>query len=992
MRKSAKLIFILAVSGILAACQVNAPSSSASSESITITSTDPSTDPSGDTSDTSDSSDTSDPTSVDPSTEPSSSEPGWPVPVTSTLNVYNAAIQIGYAAWKYDKTITVDSLIAAAKALDSELSDSAPDATAKLTERDLVLLVYCAFRDVVPEHIGARTYAGYYYDLSKLTLKDTTKDSGTYTAIEWLQSIGVFTTRSTFKFNAKTAAKQSALDAFVDRLHAYIGGSLQDDFFSTVNHDYLYDENPYRFADATHATKINAEEIVIETASGTAKLLPGDLPANAETVDTDAQTGEGDMDIVINNMSQADGKACFVNGKGYFYNKNAASLRSITVKGADSYDWIVTAGDYKNPHNHHIDPTFNDDGTIFFDLTGYSFFKFKARGEFNVYGTNLIPQGPINDWAYSLYDAVPEAKNFAETYLDQESRVAGNANGIVDYLRPFLEAANIQEYIAALKDSIVNDGYCVLWEKLEYGDYAWKYGDSDDSTVYRTSYVATPFSFTNGASSVREGSTGFNESVERFAPIFQEVLGGEEGVGRHYAEEYTRFKYNFAVEYAKRSDDQGKYYNAEAKDDPYGDNFNFYQFLAGTGLADPSWVLFNDAAAIKSILSLFSDEYLDCLKGFTVWQTLQHYTLCLPNTEAAMKWAYNDGYSNEVEMLSDENNFAYYALPYIGGNLVNYYSTTPEYEAKTDAVIAVLADLKEAMSDRIDAQEWLSAEGKVTAHAKLDSCRYSIAGRNSDGTKYVYAAPEYKSKAEGGSLRGNMGIYDGYLWNERASLIGRDWSLAESGDRFFNYAYTVDPLTANAFFLPSGNGIDITMGYLAAYLGIDEMDEPMKLSSYGWVVGHELSHGFDANGMKYDKDGINNEGLFSADDVNAYNSRLAGVISLYDSTEVLANQLTSGKTVNTEAVADITGLELCMDIAKKYENFDYEEFFVAGAENFAHYASQYTYTSQLASDEHPFGRARVNCAYRCIDEFYETFGIREGDNMYIAPEGRPTVW
>ena len=81
-----------------------------------------------------------------------------------------------------------------------------------------------------------------------------------------------------------------------------------------------------------------------------------------------------------------------------------------------------------------------------------------------------------------------------------------------------------------------------------------------------------------------------------------------------------------------------------------------------------------------------------------------------------------------------------------------------------------------------------------------------------------------------------------------------------------------------------------------------------------------------------------------------------------------------------------------MGMAKSIPNFDYAKYFESAAKNFAAYASQTVYGSELAGDEHPFGRVRVNQSFKVLDEFYSTFGIGEKDAMYVSPAERVYVW
>ena len=111
-----------------------------------------------------------------------------------------------------------------------------------------------------------------------------------------------------------------------------------------------------------------------------------------------------------------------------------------------------------------------------------------------------------------------------------------------------------------------------------------------------------------------------------------------------------------------------------------------------------------------------------------------------------------------------------------------------------------------------------------------------------------------------------------------------------------------------------------------------------------------------------------------------------------DSIVVFGDYNCIGTNIDTEMVADITGLQCALRMASKVDGFNYDKFFTKYAQinaNLAIYSSELT---NLLQDEHPRDYLRTNVPVQQFDEFYETYDVREGDNMYLAPEDRLLIW
>ena len=99
-----------------------------------------------------------------------------------------------------------------------------------------------------------------------------------------------------------------------------------------------------------------------------------------------------------------------------------------------------------------------------------------------------------------------------------------------------------------------------------------------------------------------------------------------------------------------------------------------------------------------------------------------------------------------------------------------------------------------------------------------------------------------------------------------------------------------------------------------------------------------------------------------------------------------------GSNIDTEMVADMTGLQCALRMASKIDNFDYDKFFTKYAQMNASLEVYSNELSVLTQDAHPLNYSRTNVPVQQFEEFYDTYDIKEGDGMYLAPEDRLVIW
>ena len=608
--------------------------------------------------------------------------------------------------------------------------------------------------------------------------------------------------------------------------------------------------------------------------------------------------------------------------------------------------------------------------------------------------SSLISQKNINDWAKSFYEEVPEAKAFESTYFDMDRRVKGDASGLAEAIRSLTDVETIGEFIGALKKMVEDTGYCPLWESTEYGKQSPVIGGTEHNVYCVT---ATSYSNTATSASIAPGEEDYKSSVTRFAPIFADVMGYTDIQAKQWATRYTDFKYQFALRREANKSlskklfvpEQGKIYGDE------NDGINLYQFLLDLGVNDPKWFLFADACDAQSLFDLFSQEHLPELQGLAVWQMLEHFTPCLPDGNAVMAWAHSGGGRHDEEGLASDSYYGNYVIPYVANNLANHYLATPEFDEDLETIHGLIADLRTAFSGRAKkaSTTWGSVSVEAKVNTKLNNIVSYVGGADDEGNKHAYLDMDFASKEEGGTLYGNLAVFANAEFDAYTKNLGVNWSIDSRVAQLETMMAGYHPLYPNAFYAPWVNGIDITLGYMAAYKRAGAMSKEELLSSYGWVVGHEMSHGLDATGVYYDELGnYRVNGYFLEKDNEAYGEEAKKIARFYNKDEVMPGQMSNGFRIRDEAIADVTGLGMCVDIGKTISGFDFKKFFTLGAQNFGAYASQDVYVSYYAPDEHPWGRIRVNQAFKTCSAFYEAFDVKEGDGMWVAPEDRAVIW
>ena len=372
-----------------------------------------------------------------------------------------------------------------------------------------------------------------------------------------------------------------------------------------------------------------------------------------------------------------------------------------------------------------------------------------------------------------------------------------------------------------------------------------------------------------------------------------------------------------------------------------------------------------------------------------------------------MKWSTIDNSANYLTTEIEKTNWEFYSKRLYGskaqrpaeeralgtvnssvgeaiGQLYVDAKFPPEAKLKAEKMIA---NVIEAFQIRIQNLDWMSEITKTKAIEKLDKFTVKIA--------YPDKWKDYSELEinKGNSFAENMFAVSKWNFNQNISEIGEPVDKSEWG---------MSPQTVNAYFNPLNNEIVFPAAILQPPFYNYTADEAVNYGGIGAVIGHEISHAFDDSGARFDGDGnVNN--WWTESDLKEFEKRGNALAEQYSSLEVLDGVFINGKFTLGENIGDLggvlgayDGLQLHIKENGRPEPIDgfsaEERFFMSWATVWRTLIREDALRSQITTDPHSPGYNRATQPLKNVDAFYEVFGVKEGDNMYIAPENRVRIW
>lgn len=275
-----------------------------------------------------------------------------------------------------------------------------------------------------------------------------------------------------------------------------------------------------------------------------------------------------------------------------------------------------------------------------------------------------------------------------------------------------------------------------------------------------------------------------------------------------------------------------------------------------------------------------------------------------------------------------------------------------------------------------DEQDWLTDETKQAAKEKLDSMWHM--SFYSDG--FMDQDKLFKVTAEDAITLAE----DYYQWHN-GIMASCPWS----GSLF---ASAISTTTTNALYSPTDNAFAVLHGVCASYIEDENLSTEKLFGYIGMAIGHEISHGFDSTGADYDKNGQKNN-WWTLEDRAAFQTKVNKIADYYTNyIHGYRDHNYNGANLTGEIIADMGGAQVMLRLAKKEKSFNYDEFFRAAAENFAIQQTREYGLWRIAGDVHPEEYLRINVTMSQFSEFAETYDVKEGDGMYVAPNDRLAIW
>lgn len=382
--------------------------------------------------------------------------------------------------------------------------------------------------------------------------------------------------------------------------------------------------------------------------------------------------------------------------------------------------------------------------------------------------------------------------------------------------------------------------------------------------------------------------------------------------------------------------------------------------------------LITDEGQVKALNKIFEEKNLDALKAWEIAKIYEKYMKYIAPHYIQLESYVKADYKSEHDQAIDEikDNYSAETDPIY----VERY-----YTAETDeALRSMCDDIKVGYKKLISGATWLSEGTRKELLNKLNNIVY-ITGSNSkrhDNVVYANISGKnyYELKLNYTRIKTNLSID---TFNKQEPVSREEIGMPMQ--------------TMNACYDPSGNTITITVAITNKPFFDAKADYYTNLGGLGSVIAHEMGHAFDSNCIVFNSKGEYNPSWIPDQDMNALIARNEKASKYFeDNFTVFGIYHVDGDKTLGENFADLGGVECITSLCKTKE--DRIKLFENYATIWCMICTDEAIIYLIAFDEHSPNYIRVNAILSSVDAFYETYDVKEGDGMYIAPENRISRW
>lgn len=415
--------------------------------------------------------------------------------------------------------------------------------------------------------------------------------------------------------------------------------------------------------------------------------------------------------------------------------------------------------------------------------------------------------------------------------------------------------------------------------------------------------------------------------------------------------------------------------------------FQWSSTLAKSGLGSAKSIIVTEPSAVAGAGKIFASTPLSTWKEWLAFRFVSDHAAYLPRAFDDARFAFYSKELNGVEQQRERWKRGVAAVNgALGEGVGEIYVKTHFPEQSEQQMKELIGNLEDAYRDRITNNKWMDDATRKAALEKLTAFEPRIG----HPVKYI----DYSS----------MKVVKGDPLGNSLRAADFDWKLQlkrfpKPVDRTL---WEMNPQTINAYYNPFANQITFPAAILQPPFFDPNADAAANYGAIGAVIGHEMGHGFDNEGRKFDAKG-NLRDWWSADAAKSFTTRTDALVAQYSSYHPFSDLALNGKLTLGENIGDLSGVEAAYAAYRKYTAKHGEppvidgltgdqRFFIAYAQAWQEKQREDAERQQVITNEHSPGKYRVNGVVRNVDAWYKAFNVQPGDKLYLPPEQRVHIW